>query len=127
MATLPDRPYLVWSFDYERPDAVAGGRSIRDNPVTYLAGCAALHDMIRRFAAMRADAGDGGDGREFEAIAARVQEVLVVQAGKAGHVAAWQDAARSGEIFGTGGEDIPEYDGHVWNEQWQRLDGAEGY
>ena len=25
VATLPDRPYLVWSFDYERPDAVAGG------------------------------------------------------------------------------------------------------
>ena len=48
VATLPDRPYLVWSFDYERPDAVAGGRSIRNNPVTYLAGCGALHEMFRR-------------------------------------------------------------------------------
>ena len=24
VATLPDRPYLVWSFDYERKDAVTG-------------------------------------------------------------------------------------------------------
>ena len=127
VATLPDRPYLVWSFDYERPDAVAGGSSIRNNPVTYLAGCGALHDMFRRFAAMRADALDGGDGRDFEAIAARVREILLVQADKAGRIAAWQDAARSGEIFGAGDEDIPEYDGHAWNEQWQGLDGAEDY
>ena len=49
MATLPDRPYLVWSFDYERPDDVAGVRSIRNNPVTYLAGCRALHGMLSRF------------------------------------------------------------------------------
>ena len=29
--------------------------------------------------------------------------------------------------FGAGDEDIPEYDRHVWNEQWQGLDGAEDY
>ena len=47
VATLPDRPYLVWSFDYERDDAVAGVCSNRNNPVTYLEGCRALHDMFR--------------------------------------------------------------------------------
>ena len=125
VATLPDRPYLVWSFDYERPDAVAGGRSIRNNPVTYLAGCGALHDMFRRFAAMRADGRAGSDGRDFDAIARRVQDVLLVQADKAGRIAAWQDAARSGEVFGSGDETIPEYDGQAWNGQWEELDGKE--
>ena len=125
VATLPDRPYLVWSFEYERPDAVAGGRSIRNNPVTYLAGCGALHDMFRRFAAMRADGRAGGDGRDFDAIARRVQDVLLVQADKAGRIAAWQDAARSGEVFGSGDETIPEYDGQAWNGQWEELDGKE--
>ena len=126
VATLPDRPYLVWSFDYERPDAVAGDRSTRNNPVTYLEGCRALHQMFRRFAAMRADAG-GGDGRDFDGIAGRVRDVLLVQAEKAGRIAAWQDAARSGEIFGSGDEVIPEYDGLAWNEQWEDLDGRDEY
>ena len=127
VATLPDRPYLVWTFDYERPDAVASGRSTRNNPVTYLAGCRALHDMFRRFAAMRADARGGGNGRDFDAIARRVRDVLLVQADKDGRIATWQDAARSGEIFGAGDEDIPEYDGRGWNEQWDQLDGAADY
>ena len=125
VATLPDRPYLVWSFDYEQPDAVSGGRSIRNNPVTYLAGCGALHDMFRRFAAMRADGRGGRDGRDFDAIANRVRDVLLVQADKAGRIAAWQEAARSGEIFGSGDETIPEYDGQAWNVQWEELDGKE--
>ena len=125
VATLPDRPYLVWSFDYERLDAVAGGRSIRNNPVTYQAGCGALHDMFRRFAAMRADGRAAGDGRDFDDIAHRVRDVLLVQADMAGRIAAWQEAARSGEVFGSGDEEIPEYDGHAWNVRWEDLDGRE--
>ena len=125
VATLPDRPYLVWSFDYERPDAVAGGRSIRNNPVTYLRGCGALHEMFSRFVGMRADGRGGVGGRDFDEIAHRVREVLLVQADKAGRIAAWQEAARSGEVFGSGDEEIPEYDGHAWNVQWEDLDGSE--
>ena len=125
VATLPDRPYLVWSFDYERPDAVAGGRSIRNNPVTYLAGCGALHDMFSRFAVMRGDSRGGGDSRDFDVIAHRVRDVLLVQADKAVRIAAWQDAARSGDIFGAGDETIPEYDGQAWNVQWEELDDNE--
>ena len=74
---------------------------------------------------MRADARGGGDGRDFEAIAPRVREVLLAQADKAGRIAAWQDAARSGEILGADDETIPEYDGHAWNVQWEELDGNE--
>ena len=125
VATLPDRPYLVWSFEYERDDAVAGRRNTRNNPVTYLAGCGALHDMFSRFPALRVDGRAGGDGRDFDAISHRVRDVLLVQADKAGRIGAWQDAARSGEIFGAGDETIPEYDGHAWNVQWEELDGKE--
>ena len=125
VATLPDRPYLVWSFEYERDDAVAGRRSTRNNPVTYLAGCGALHDMFSRFSELRVDGRAGGDGRDFDAIAHRVRDVLVVQADKAGRIGTWQDAARSGEIFGAGDETIPEYDGRAWNGQWEELDGKE--
>ena len=61
VATFPDRPYLVWSFEYERSDAIAGLRSTRNNPVTFLAGCRALHDMFRRFVGMQRDAYGSGN------------------------------------------------------------------
>lgn len=127
VATLPDRPYLVWSFDYERPDAIAEIHSIRNNPATFLAGCRALYNMFRRFVEMQADAHGCGDALDFETIAPKVREVLLVQADKAGRIAAWQDAAQSGEIFGVGRETIPEYDGEDWNDQWDKLDGEADY
>ena len=124
VATLPDRPYLVWSFDYERRDAVSGIRSTRNNPDTYLKGCRALHDVFRRFARLRPDV-DAGDGRDFEDIADRVRAVLLAQAGKDERIRAWRNAAASGEVFGAGGEEIPDYEGEAWNEQWDRLDDSE--
>ena len=126
VATLPDRPYLVWSFDYERPDAVAGIRSTRNNPVTFLAGCRALHDMFRRFARLRPDV-DTGAGRDFEAIAPRVREILLTQGNEAERVEAWQNAARAGTLFGEAGEAIPAYEGEGWNAQWESLDGGDDY
>ena len=127
VATLPDRPYLVWSFKYERSDAIAGCRSTRNNPVTFLAGCRTLHDMFRRFVGMQQDAHGSGDAREFEVIAPHVLKVLRVQGKKDERIAAWQAAARSGEIFGAAGEIIPEYEGGIWNEQWGELDDKEDY
>ena len=126
VATLPDRPYLVWSFDYERRDAVCGTRSVRNNPATYLKGCRALHETFRRFAGRRPDLA-GGDGRDFEAIEARIGRILRAQADKDGRIEAWKEAARSGELFGAGGEAIPDYEGEAWNAQWEGLDGGEAY
>ncbi len=124
VATLPDRPYLVWSFDYERNDAVAGIRDARDNPAMYLQCCGALHGMFQRFANQRPDLADG-DVREFDAVSPRVQEILLIQADKNGRIMAWQEAARSGELFGDGGEEIPDYEGENWNAEWNELNGAE--
>ena len=57
----------------------------------------------------------------------QVREVLNVQANKAGRIAAWQDAAVSGSIFGVIGETIPEYDGNSWNERWDELNESDDY
>ena len=126
VATLPDRPYLVWSFDYEREDAVDGKRSARDNPATYLEGCRALHGMFREFARRRPEFASG-DGRDFGEIEDAVREILLVQADKEGRIAAWREAARAGGLFSAGGEEIPDYEGEAWNEQWEGLDGGESY
>ena len=126
VATYPDRPWLIWSFDYERPDAIAGTRSARNNPETYLKGCRALHDMLRRFARLRRDLREG-EGRDFDDIADRARKVLFVQADRAGRIAAWRDAACSGALFGDAGETIPDYEGNAWNRQWDALDGGDSF
>ena len=126
VATYPDRPWLIWSFDYERPDAIAGTRSARNNPETYLKGCRALHGMFRQFAPLRPDLREG-EGRDFDDIADRVRAVLLMQADKAGRIAAWRDAARSSALFGNAGETIPDYEGDAWNRKWDALDGRDSF
>ncbi len=128
VATYPDRPYLVWSFDYERADAGIGGiSSVRNNAITFLRGCRALHDMFRRFAiARRADFGSG-DARAFDDISRRVLDVLAVQGDKEARIEAGQAAAREGSVFGEPGEEIPAYEGVSWNDQWAALDEQESY
>jgi hypothetical protein len=124
VATLPDRPYLAWSFEYESLDVVEGKRSRRDNRVTFVEGFARLHDMFTRFAARRPDL-CSNDGREFGDIEAAVREVVAVQAPCEGRVLAWEAIARSGRVFGRGGESIPPYQGLLWNDLWLELHGAD--
>lgn len=70
---------------------------------------------------------DAGDGRDFEAVAPRVREILLTQGDKAGRIAAWRDATRAGALFGAAGEAIPDYEGEGWNAQWDGLDGGAEY
>jgi hypothetical protein len=125
VATYPDRPYLTWSFAYERDDAVHGRNCSRDNQTTFLAGCRALHEMFRRFAEAGPAENRSGDGRDFDEIEARVAAVLATQANKAGRIAAWREAARTGAVFGADGADIPDYEGTGWNARWDEMDGSE--
>lgn len=127
VATFPDRPYLVWSFDYERPDTISGTNCVRNNPATFLAGCHALHNMFTKFIKLQPDNFDNGDGREFGTIRPKVFEILLVQGDKEKRLRAWQEAASAGDIFGKEGELIPEYSGNHWNEQWKQLDGSENF
>lgn len=128
VATFPDRPYLVWSFEYERADFAAGGTtSVRNNPVTFFEGCRALHGMFRRFAAARPDLYDAGDAREFDDIREPVLAVLSAQGSKEDRIAVWQEAAQRGSVFGTPGESIPDYAGETWNAQWEDLEGSDSY
>ena len=115
VATYPDRPYLVWSFDYEQEDAVEGRRCTRDNPATFLAGCRALHDMFRQFADLEPSQVRALDGRGFDAIEGAAAEVLATQGPKQDRIDAWQQAAWNGTVFGAGDEEIPAYEGESWN------------
>ena len=120
VATYPDRPFLVWSFEYEDfEDALAGKTSSRNNPETYLAGCKALHEVFSRFATQEKNY-NKGDARAFDEISEVVNEILQYPAKKEDRVQAWRNAAREGKLFGEEGEIIPEYQGDDWNQKWEQ-------
>ena len=50
VATFPDRPFLEWSFEYERPRANGETKEHRDNKKTFLEGCQNLHGYFSNFA-----------------------------------------------------------------------------
>ena len=128
VATFPDRPYLVWSFDYEDfNDEVTGkATSIRNNPETFLSGCQALHAMFQRFGKNRPEY-TNNDARKFTDIEQSIREVLMVQGKKEERIKAWQNSASEGSIFGETGEKFLEYDGKNWNDQWDDLNDNESY
>lgn len=121
VATFPDRPYLKWSFVYENNSDV---RIERDNPSDFLEGCEALYAMFKKFKQLESSYSDG-DGKEFPDIKELVEGVLNVQAEMSGRIDAWQSLARSGDIFSTGGEEIPPYDPDKWVKEFKNFQNAE--
>ena len=127
VATFPDMPYLVWSFDYEMfDDEVCGRTSVRINPLTFLEACRAMYNIFRSFVKERPYLYGRGDYVPFEDIEDEVERILHVCAGKTIRIRAWKDAAYKG-IFTRQREVIPEYVGDEWNDQWQGFDKSGDY
>ena len=128
VAKYPDYPYLVWSFDYERDDAEIGGvTAVRDNPLTYMEACRALYQMFRSF--VQTPHGEqfcSHDRREFDDIKTHLSTILSTQLDKNGRCEEWKTRA-PGHVFGDRDEDIPDYDGESWNEQWSDLHGQKNF
>ena len=115
--TFPDRPYLVWQFDYEEPRQAS---PVRNNPQTFLEGCRGLHDLFRRFAEARPDMAES-DFVPFADIEGTVAGILNLQAPMNGRIKAWRNAAKGGRIFATGSEAIPTYNAARWLNQRDNL------
>ncbi|MRG73831.1 hypothetical protein GH722_18885 [Alphaproteobacteria bacterium HT1-32] len=122
VATFPDRPYLIWSFEYENDELEI---SERNNQETFLEGCEKIHEYFCRV---------GGENQEFVdrdcvpfgSIKSVVTQVLQVQKNKDGRIDAWKRAFSDGSL-GIEGELIPIYDGIRLNTDWDNLDGTEDH
>jgi hypothetical protein len=115
--TFPDRPYLKWSFEYEEPEKESG---VRDNPATFLDGCQALHKLFRNFARSRPDCAENTFSR-FSDIRNEVDGILRRQGPKKDRIQAWQNAAKTGNLFTTGPETIPRYNADLWHNERENL------
>ena len=118
--TFPDRPYLHREFRYENAEGAGrAGVQDRDNPATFLEGAEALHGMFTRVRAVR-DVEGADNGRPWVDIAERVKAVIERPGRKEERVGHWDEGAEGGDLFARGGEQIPRYEDHDWNEQRQR-------
>lgn len=115
--TFPDRPYLKWSFTYEDPKSDSGER---DNPVTFMEGCNALHTFFRDFAKARPDYAEN-DFSKFADIEKEIETILNVQAPKEKRIQAWRAAAKNGNLFASGIEIIPKYNEDFWHNERENL------
>ncbi len=115
VATLPDLPYLEWSFDYEFPE-LTDGASDRNNTDDFLEGCQKLHQMFQRFLAKNPEQGDGG-GVDFVDVSPKIRELLSFQHGKNERSQNWRRAFFNGELGLPDGEEIPPYDPREWDRK----------
>jgi hypothetical protein len=107
VATYPDRPYLQWRFDFERPRPDNRVNSIRDNSESFLEGCKCLHAFFSRFA--QAKYTETESRLEFKDIEATVRTVISSEADMEGRIKAWDN---SGLINGYG-----KYNPQTWEEE----------
>ena len=114
--TFPDRPYLVWKFDYEHPKKSS---PLRNNPETFLKGARALYDFFSKVA--KADpALAAGKQMKFPAIQSTVKAIIEKPGKKKERIQAWQSAARQEALFASGGQ-IPPYSADNWLDQRSKL------
>ncbi|NQV19341.1 MAG: hypothetical protein HQ534_12465 [Armatimonadetes bacterium] len=118
VATYPDRPYLVWNFEYEEPKRNSG---LRKNPVTFLKGCEALHKMFRKFTENNFKYAESSY-TQFSSIKSEVKEIILTQANKEDRILAWKNAVTKGKLSQNVGEEIPKYDENIWHNQRNSLD-----
>ena len=120
VATYPDRPYLKWSYEYEYPKKE---RVIRDNRISFLKGCEALHAMFVRFGNEN-NALSAGDGVAFDKIKDSVAAILAYPAKKEDRIKKWRTEANRGNL-GLNPFQIPLYAPEVWMKQSAVLNSSE--
>lgn len=118
--TYPDRPYLIWDFIYEN-DSKKARCPIRNNQETFLECCAKLHEIFQRVAKEHDDFSDKAAFLDFSKIELAVKEIISLQAPKQDRIDAWKNAAQKGMLFGTGAEEIAEYDANKWHNNRDNL------
>lgn len=116
--TFPDRPYLVWKFDYEEPEHDSGWR---DNPATFMEACEALHDMFCQYAQKKSGITDRA-AMDFSAIRTEIDKILKFEGSEKERIARWVGAVDEEKLLGPD-EILPVYLGPKWLGEKADLDG----
>ena len=119
--TYPDRPYLVWSFVYEKSNQRC---ETRNNPRTFLEACKELYEFFRKVAETRPEYAEE-KSKEFKEIEKPITQILIKQAKKNNRVNAWKTAVKEEVFFTNGVKKIPPYVGDRWLKEAYVLNDTE--
>ena len=116
VATYPDRPFLNWEVEFEKPRPSNGVVSNRDNPATYLEGCRNIYNYFRSFVKNRYT---DSDDRSFEDIRNKVDEILRFEGKKEDRIGQWLSAIRNNSIYTAAHGELGSvsYDPQDWEDQ----------
>jgi hypothetical protein len=104
VATCPDRPYLKWSFKYEKPER----KEERDNSITFMQGCEKLYSFFNAFCSKRTEFSNGS-GIPFGDIKAEIQKILEFEGTEKERSDKW-----SAFVKAKFNKSIPDYKGDAW-------------
>jgi len=121
VATLPDLPYLEWSFKYEHSPEIVK----HNNADTFLEACMKLHKLFQRFVSLSPGHDDGTSGIDFGRVEDRIKDILSFQGGKTQRSKKWRTAFTKGELGIKPGEKIPLYDPAPWDKQRNHFPGLD--
>ena len=110
LATYPDRPYLHYRFDFEKPRHDNNVASIRNNNATFMESCKYVHAFFLKFAQAKYA---GTNSRTFEDIKEIVQKVISCEDTMDGRIKAWYD---SGLINGCAA-----YNPEIWEMEKRKF------
>lgn len=116
VADFPDRPYLRWSFKYEK----GGASPPRDNQKTFMEYCDNLFQFFLKFKEMAPRFAEDASTRDFGKVRLKIAEILAYEAKSDDRCARWQDASRSGTLLFR--ETIPGYDPDMLNNELQSVE-----
>lgn len=109
VATSPDQPFLVWSYEYESFPDLRGRGQDRINPIDFLDGARALHRFFTRVAEKRPDATDA-TAVPFDQIAPVVRDLIRFVGDADSRAAQWSQAFAAGRLGLSSPGIIPAYD-----------------
>ena len=119
VATYPDRPFLHWQVEFERPRPGSGTHSDRNNPKTFLEGCGQLHQYFAEFAKQRyADA----PTVDFAKIRSTVDTILRFEGKKQSRIEQWCKAFHEKSLFESEEKDKKiHYDPKLWEGEKKQF------
>lgn len=96
VATLPDRPYLHWEYDYHD-----GRHVVRHNLEDYIAACEGLHKFFGKLVTKNSAFGSVSAGTDWQTVEPVLRKILAREEKLEDRVDAWTEAITSDQLFKT--------------------------
>ena len=114
VGALPDRPYLKWSFSYEKNNEI----SDRDNPKTYLEGCENLYFKLKNFSNLYYSSNQPIENN-FSTIKESIKEILSFYGNEDERIKKWIEYINGNKLFNTENNelDLLNYNLEEWESQ----------